>query len=108
MIDETDILTHWRSRRRTPVPMGTGPTVDRLLHAIHNQQRVQIQYTGGAEPGGTRWVYPQEVFHIVDYHRIYLGGFCLKRQEERAFRLDRLKILNIIGKPVDTSETNLS
>ncbi|MEO6808223.1 MAG: exonuclease domain-containing protein [Isosphaeraceae bacterium] len=79
-----------------PAPLGW----DRLAEAIALGHCVQIQYNGGTRGSAPRAITPRRFLHKGG--RAYLIAYCHLGAAEKAFRLDRVRAYEVIGK-VQTS-----
>ena len=66
--------------------------VEAIRKAIENQALLEIVYLKPSDEKTTRVVKPEVVGEMFYRGKKYLGmrAFCLKRNEERVFRIDRI------------------
>jgi len=64
---------------------------DQLIAAIETAKSVYIEYAEKENKITSRTVVPERLFRRGDH--IYVEAFCLKRNQYRRFRLDRIKYL---------------
>lgn len=78
----------WRQRNGEDLPV---PPV--LEKAMRSNRRVFLRYVDGNGELSERWVSPRTVF--MQQEIIYLRAFCYLRNEERQFRLDRVREMKV-------------
>jgi len=66
--------------------------VEIIKRAIRNKSALKIVYLKPNDEKSRRTVRPQELGEMEYHGKRYLGmrAFCLKRNEERTFRVDRI------------------
>jgi predicted DNA-binding transcriptional regulator YafY len=90
-----DDLYAWKSSSKTDLGSLADPTAIRLLEAAADGEFVDIIYDGGSTPGATRSIQPKNLFKVAGYGEVYVEAYCELREENRVFRLDRLRLVSI-------------
>ncbi|MFX1487300.1 MAG: WYL domain-containing protein, partial [Promethearchaeota archaeon] len=88
----SDELDDWRRASRRSASDSDHTLCRELKVAIQEAQWLEIVYMGGTTPGEKRLVRPLELFKVDGYTDVYLRAYCSTRQEERVFRLDRIRL----------------
>ena len=73
------------------------PVLSILLEHKKNQTAVEIYYSKKGEPYGRRSITPLRIYEIPNYQAHYVEAYCHKRNDERVFRVDRIRIDGIGG-----------
>lgn len=87
--------------RAVDVRLGNAPeaTLDTLRRAVADGTRVELDYyTYGRDELTTRAVDPARVFS--DLGHWYLHGYCHRADDERVFRVDRIRDVRPTGEPI--------
>jgi len=89
-LDE-ESLEFWKRLPRYPVrtqELMSNTIGQQLLVALKNGHQLEITYAGRDKPVSKRTICPLEAASVAGV--IYIRAYCLLRQEERTFRLDRI------------------
>lgn len=78
-------------RRQTPAPTGW----DDLALAMAGNLRVRMQYSGGTRGDAPREITPRRFLHRGG--TAYVVALCHLDSHEKAFRLDRVRLFEILG-----------
>ena len=91
------------AKGRLSVDVGPPDRLDQLRRAVHDHERLEIDYYSFArDEMTTRVVDPWRVFHA--FGAWYLAAWCHRAQGERLFRVDRVRALRATGEHFDPSE----
>src|SRR5207244_13526605 len=78
------------------VEVGEPPHLDALRRAADTRERVEIDYYSfGRNATTSRKIDPRSVFHAFGHW--YAAAYCHQAQDERLFRLDRLRAVRPTG-----------
>jgi hypothetical protein len=88
----SDELDDWRRSSRRSASDSDHTLCRELKSAIREARWLEFIYIGGTTPGNKRRVKPLELFKVDGYTEVYLRAYCSTRQEERIFRLDRIRL----------------
>lgn len=93
---DVDFLAAWGEKQRELLgPEQLSDMLARTLAlAAAQAQVVTIEYWGGSTPGRIRDIRPLAVFRVPGYDGIYIHAIDMERNEERNYRLDRLKLVD--------------
>ncbi len=72
--------------------------VEIIKEAINNNQTIEIIYLKANDTKSRRQIIPKSIGHMEYLDKEYLGieAFCLSRQEDRNFRVDRILEIKIV------------
>ncbi|MBT3511045.1 MAG: AAA family ATPase [Nitrospina sp.] len=68
------------------------PILSTLLEHKKNQTAVEIYYAKQGEPYSRRKITPLRIYEIPNHQVPYVKAYCHKRNDERVFRVDRIRI----------------
>jgi predicted DNA-binding transcriptional regulator YafY len=88
-----DDLEFWLSRPRVPVRESENTLVQALIEAVKAGEKFQFIYLGGSSAGEVREISPGLVFMLEEFPQVYVMGYCHRRQQERVFRVDRMRLV---------------
>jgi len=82
------------------VEVGEPPHLDALRRAADTHERVEIDYYSfGRNATTSRKIDPRSVFHAFGHW--YAAAYCHQAQDERLFRLDRIRAVRPTGEHFD-------
>lgn len=62
------------------------------MAALRNQ-RVEIRYYGGSQPGKLRTISPAALFMVKDMPQAYMLAYCHTRQANRTFLVEKVDLV---------------
>ena len=68
-----------------------------LLEHKKSQTPVEIYYAKQGEPFGKRSITPLRIYELPNHRVPYVEAYCHKQNDERVFRVDRIRIDGIGG-----------
>jgi hypothetical protein len=90
----------WGRKQRRRIRESDDPKVRRLNEAAADGAFIEVRDHGGDRPGVVRAIRPHGVFQLGgDDKHLYLHAFCRESDDERAFRLDQLELLDGAATP---------
>ncbi|MDC3279698.1 WYL domain-containing protein [Gammaproteobacteria bacterium] len=95
MANKKRSLDNWNKSGKHFLKDSDDPQVQRLIDAASDGELLEITYDGGSQPGSSREILPKEVFFVPNFGH-YVSAHDYRRQEERTFRLSRLRVLDDI------------
>jgi hypothetical protein len=98
---DPDLLAEWRAEPRDYLKSEelSSPLAKKLALAAAQSKVVRIEYEAGSTPGRIRDIRPQAVFRVPGYEGLYLEALDIQKNEERSYRLDRLRWVEEISEP---------
>lgn len=82
---------------------GTPEVVAALSTALRERRRLRLRYVNAADEAGTRDVDPLRL--VTDDERSYLLAWCLRADDERLFRVDRILDADVLDTPAEPRPT---
>ena len=73
------------------------PILSVLLEHKESQTPVEIYYAKQGEPFGKRSITPLRIYELPNHRVPYVEAYCHKQNDERVFRVDRIRIDGIGG-----------
>ena len=89
-------LNQKRKTSKTIISAETNAHYNKIKEALKSKSDICFEYTNMQGQNATRHVRPTEIY-FAGYGKVYIKGFDLDKQEERNFKVEKMKNLQILS-----------
>lgn len=89
-------LNQKRKTSKTIISAETNAHYNKIKEALKSKSDICFEYTNMQGKTATRHVRPTEIY-FAGYEKVYIKGFDLDKQEERNFKVEKMKNLQILS-----------